>query len=44
VVTDGRESYFQGSMAQLKAMKQVRGSLKLEFVQYHEVVIFAQFG
>ncbi|CAI8587648.1 unnamed protein product [Vicia faba] len=32
------------SAAQLKAMKQVCGSLKLELAQYHEVDAFAQFG
>jgi F-type H+-transporting ATPase subunit alpha len=31
-------------MAQLKAMKQVCGSLKLELVQYREVTAFIQFG
>ncbi len=43
-VRDGRESYFRGSAAQLKAMKQVCGSLKLELAQYREVAVFAQFG
>ncbi|KAF6167361.1 hypothetical protein GIB67_013213 [Kingdonia uniflora] len=33
-----------GSAAQLKIMKQVRGSLKLELAQYREVAAFAQFG
>ncbi|KAF2312636.1 hypothetical protein GH714_037057 [Hevea brasiliensis] len=33
-----------GSAAQLKAMKQVCGSLKLELAQYHEVATLAQFG
>jgi len=33
-----------GFAAQLKAMKQVCGSLKLELAQYHEVAAFAQFG
>ena len=33
-----------GSAAQLKAMKQVSGSLKLELAQYREVAAFAQFG
>jgi proton translocating ATP synthase F1 alpha subunit len=33
-----------GSAAQLKAMKQVCGSLKLELAQYREVAAFAQFG
>nr|YP_010881100.1 ATP synthase F0 subunit 1 [Moerckia flotoviana]WIA66602.1 ATP synthase F0 subunit 1 [Moerckia flotoviana] len=33
-----------GSAAQLKAMKQVCGSLKLESAQYREVAAFAQFG
>jgi len=33
-----------GSAAQLKAMKQVAGSLKLFLAQYREVAAFAQFG
>jgi proton translocating ATP synthase F1 alpha subunit len=33
-----------GSAAQLKAMKQVGGTLKLELAQYREVAAFAQFG
>ncbi|KAH0447387.1 hypothetical protein IEQ34_023782 [Dendrobium chrysotoxum] len=33
-----------GSAAQLRAMKQVRGSSKLELAQYREVAAFAQFG
>jgi F-type H+-transporting ATPase subunit alpha len=33
-----------GSAAQLKAMKQVAGSMKLELAQYREVAAFAQFG
>mmetsp|Transcript_7198 Transcript_7198/g.12281 ORF Transcript_7198/g.12281 Transcript_7198/m.12281 type:complete len:557 (+) Transcript_7198:68-1738(+) len=33
-----------GSAAQVKAMKQVAGSLKLELAQYREVAAFAQFG
>jgi len=33
-----------GSAAQIKAMKQVAGSLKLELAQYREVALFAQFG
>jgi len=33
-----------GSAAQLKAMKQVSGTLKLELAQYREVAAFAQFG
>ncbi|KAG2269797.1 hypothetical protein Bca52824_064352 [Brassica carinata] len=33
-----------GSAAQLKAMKQVCGSSKLELAQYREVAAFAQFG
>ena len=33
-----------GAAAQLKAMKQVCGSLKLELAQYREVAAFAQFG
>ncbi|MCP4336695.1 MAG: F0F1 ATP synthase subunit alpha [Mycoplasma sp.] len=33
-----------GSTAQIKAMKQVSGTLKLELAQYNEMVAFAQFG
>src|SRR3984885_514971 len=33
-----------GSAAQLKAMKQVAGTLKLELAQYREVAALAQFG
>ncbi|WP_294580130.1 F0F1 ATP synthase subunit alpha [uncultured Thomasclavelia sp.] len=33
-----------GSAAQIKAMKQVSGSLKLELAQYTEMQAFAQFG
>ncbi len=33
-----------GSAAQVKAMKAVAGSLKLELAQYREVAAFAQFG
>ncbi len=33
-----------GSSAQIKAMKQVSGSLKLELAQYAEMQAFAQFG
>ncbi len=33
-----------GSTAQIKAMKQVAGSLKLELAQYRELQAFAQFG
>lgn len=33
-----------GSAAQLKAMKQVAGSLKLELAQYREIAAFAKFG
>jgi len=33
-----------GSAAQIKAMKQVAGSMKLELAQYREVAAFAQFG
>lgn len=33
-----------GSAAQLKAMKQVAGSMKLELAQHREVAAFAQFG
>ena len=33
-----------GSKAQIKAMKQVAGSMKLELAQFREVQAFAQFG
>jgi len=33
-----------GSAAQIKALKQVAGTLKLEVAQYREVAAFAQFG
>jgi F-type H+-transporting ATPase subunit alpha len=33
-----------GSAAQVKAMKQVAGSLKLDLAQYRELAAFAQFG
>merc|ERR1711939_1022645 len=33
-----------GSAAQLKAMKQIAGTMKLELAQYREVAAFAQFG
>merc|ERR1711968_90578 len=33
-----------GSAAQIKAMKQVAGTLKLELAQFREVAAFAQFG
>ena len=33
-----------GSAAQIKAMKMLAGSLKLELAQYREVAAFAQFG
>ena len=33
-----------GSAAQIKAMKQVTGSIKLELAQYREMAAFAQFG
>ena len=33
-----------GGSAQIKAMKQVSGSLKLELAQYHEMQAFAKFG
>ena len=33
-----------GSTAQIKAMKQVSGKLKLELAQYNEMAAFAQFG
>merc|ERR1711918_265290 len=33
-----------GSAAQIKALKQVAGTLKLELAQYREVAAFSQFG
>lgn len=33
-----------GSAAQIKAMKQVSSSLKLDLAQYHEMEAFARFG
>merc|ERR1711975_126543 len=33
-----------GSAAQIKALKQVAGTMKLELAQYREVAAFAQFG
>jgi F-type H+-transporting ATPase subunit alpha len=33
-----------GSAAQIKAMKQVAGRIKLELAQYREMAAFAQFG
>jgi F-type H+/Na+-transporting ATPase subunit alpha len=33
-----------GSAAQIKAMKQVAGSLKIELASYHELLSFSQFG
>merc|ERR1719377_384765 len=33
-----------GSAAQIKAMKQITGTMKLELAQYREVAAFAQFG
>jgi F-type H+-transporting ATPase subunit alpha len=33
-----------GSSAQVKAMKQVAGSIKLDLAQYREIAAFAQFG
>jgi F-type H+-transporting ATPase subunit alpha len=33
-----------GSAAQIKAMKKVAGSIKLELAQYREMAAFAQFG
>jgi len=33
-----------GSSAQIKAMKQVAGKMKLDFAQYRELAAFAQFG
>ncbi|MGI5862950.1 MAG: F0F1 ATP synthase subunit alpha [Myxococcales bacterium] len=33
-----------GSAAQIKAMKQVAGSMKIELAQYRELAAFAQFG
>src|SRR5206468_3323334 len=33
-----------GGSAQIKAMRQVAGSMKLELAQYRELAAFAQFG
>jgi len=33
-----------GGAAQIKAMKQVAGSLRLDLAQYRELAAFAQFG
>ena len=33
-----------GSAAQIKAMKQVAGTIKLELAQYREMAAFAQFA
>lgn len=33
-----------GSAAQIKAMKQVAGTMKLDLAQYREVAAFSQFG
>jgi len=33
-----------GSSAQIKAMKQVAGRIKLDLAQFHELATFAQFG
>jgi len=33
-----------GGSAQIKAMRQVAGTLKLELAQYRELAAFAQFG
>ena len=33
-----------GGTAQIKAMKQVAGTLRLELAQYRELAAFAQFG
>jgi F-type H+-transporting ATPase subunit alpha len=33
-----------GSSAQVKAMKQIAGSIKLDLAQYREIAAFAQFG
>merc|ERR1711884_178090 len=43
-ITDGLSVSRVGSAAQIKAMKQLAGSLKLELAQYREVAVFAQFG
>ena len=33
-----------GGSAQIKAMKQIAGTLRLELAQYRELAAFAQFG
>ncbi|MFO0069152.1 MAG: F0F1 ATP synthase subunit alpha, partial [Alphaproteobacteria bacterium] len=43
-VTVGLSVSRVGSAAQVKAMKQVAGSIKLELAQYREMEAFAQFG
>src|SRR3989339_2192891 len=41
---DGLSVSRVGSSAQIKAMKQVAGKMKLDFAQYRELAAFAQFG
>jgi F-type H+-transporting ATPase subunit alpha len=43
-VNVGISVYSVGSAAQIKAMKQVAGTIKLELAQYREMAAFAQFG
>merc|ERR1712216_9035 len=43
-VNVGRSVSRVGSAAQIKAMKQITGTMKLELAQYREVAAFAQFG
>jgi F-type H+-transporting ATPase subunit alpha len=48
-ITDGQiyletDLFYQGSAAQLKAMKQVAGQLKGDLAQFRELAAFAQFG
>ena len=43
-INDGLSVSRVGSAAQIKAMKMLAGSLKLELAQYREVAAFAQFG
>jgi F-type H+/Na+-transporting ATPase subunit alpha len=48
-ITDGQifletNLFYRGTAAQIKAMKQVAGRIKLELAQYREMEAFAQFG
>jgi len=43
-ISDGLSVSRVGSAAQIKAMKRVAGSMKLELAQYREIAAFAKFG